>query len=61
MVMRKLKRFIGKYFLPSSDVEYYLSWAKFPSKIYRCWVNRNELSPALQDCVDTKKLHCEYK
>ena len=50
----KIKKVYRERVLPSGDMEYYLSWAKFPSKKYRCWVNRKELSPALQDYVDNK-------
>ena len=42
------------------SVEYYLSWAKCPSKKHRCWVKRDDLSPALHDYVDTRKLPCTY-
>ena len=32
----KIKRVYRKRVLPSGDMGYYLSWAKFPSKKYRC-------------------------
>ena len=32
-----IKKVYRKIVLPSGDMEYYLSWAKYPSKKYRCW------------------------
>ena len=35
-----IKKVYRKRVLPCGGVEYYLSWAKFPSKKHRCWVKR---------------------
>ena len=56
-----IKKVYRKRVLPCDGAEYYLSWAKFPSKKHRCWVKRDDLSPALQDYVDRKKLPYTYK
>ena len=54
----QIKKVYRKKLLPSGDIQYYLSWAAFPAKKHRCWVNRQDLSPELQKYVDTKKLPC---
>ena len=54
----QIKKIYRKKILPSGEVQYYLSWSKFPAKKHRCWVKRSDLSPELQEYVDTKKLPC---
>ena len=54
----KLKKVYRKRKLSSGDIEYYLSWANHPAKKYRCWVKRDDLSPALQKCMDIKNIPC---
>ena len=44
--------------LSSGDIEYYLSWANQSAKKYRCWVKRDDLSPALKKYMDKKRLPC---
>ena len=56
-----IRKVYRKRVLPCGGVEYYLSWAKCPTKKHKCWVKREDLSPALQDYVDTRKLPCTYK
>ena len=55
-----IRKVYRKRVLPCGGVEYYLSWAKCPSKKHRCWVKRDDLSPALQDYVDTR-IPCTYR
>ena len=59
MITTNLKKFIERQ-LSLCDIDYYLSWADRPAKKYRCWINRDNLSPSLQKYIDTKKLPCTY-
>ena len=56
-----IRKVYRKRVLSCGGVEYYLSWAKCPNKKHRCWIKRDDLSPALQDYVDSRKLPCTYK
>ena len=51
----QVKKVYRKRKLSSGDIEYYLSWANQPAKKYRCWVKRDDLSPALQKYMDTRE------
>ena len=54
----KIKKVYRKKVMPSGDIQYYLSWADYPAKKYRCWVSRSDLSDELKKFVDNKKLPC---
>ena len=56
----RVKKVYRKRKLSSGDIEYYLSWADKPAKKYRCWVNRKDLSPTLQEYIDRMRIPCTY-
>ena len=56
-----IKKVYRKRVLESGETEYYLSWADTPAKKHRRWVNRKDLSPQLQEYIDSRKLPCTKK
>ena len=56
----KVKKFIERESY-LQETEYYLSWSDKPAKKYRCWINREDLSPTLQKYIDSMRLPCIYK